>query len=168
MLPIELQEHILSYIHPYDKIYASMTCTLWANILKNQFIKSKKITCCSYDISTYFKLFENTEINWYNGNYPFDLYSNTTQLCSIKMENFDINLLNFLTYLHIKGKFNNPYALLLRYCETDCKLNEYVKYLIGNYCFSVNEKKFNMNIAISNHSLQIAKYLVAMINNTNN
>lgn len=62
MVPIELHEHILSYIDPNDKVYASMTCTLWATILKEQVIRKCKSTNkimshSAYDLYTSMKYF---------------------------------------------------------------------------------------------------------------
>src|ERR1700678_2797813 len=62
-LPKELQDIILGYIDPKDKIYASLTCTLFKNILETQFNTKYKDanhvpTNCAYDLNLYLHKFK--------------------------------------------------------------------------------------------------------------
>ena len=61
-LPKELQEVILGYIDPKDKVYVSRTCTLFKRILETQFNQKYKDanhipTNCSYDLYLYLSKF---------------------------------------------------------------------------------------------------------------
>ena len=61
-VPKEIHEYILQFIDDNDKSCASMTCTLWLNILKDMFFrkynKDTVPTECAYDLYLYLKYFE--------------------------------------------------------------------------------------------------------------
>src|ERR1700678_3184364 len=63
-VPKEIHEYILQFIEDNDKSCASMTCTLWSNILKDMFHKkyNKDIvpTKCAYDLYLYLKHFKSS------------------------------------------------------------------------------------------------------------
>ena len=163
MLPVELQEHILSYLHPYDKIYASMTCTLWANILKNNFTKSKKdiLANCSYDMYMYFKDLDKIDIS--QNRYCNSSYIYITNQKSIYLVNFDINTLNMICHLHIKKK---PFPdiklsiILYNYCKLECTINKYVKHCIKYNKSDIAEMHYIGTVALNNKSYALAEYFL--------
>lgn len=166
MVPIELQEHILSYIDSHDKIYASTTCTLWAKILKDMYIKTNNIIKkCAYDVSMFLKqIGDDNEVKVCANKYMWDFVKTDKTICSIMREGMDINILNLLTSLCIEKKYfcyYQEYNLLLNFCEFQCSINKYVKYLIKNIWKSDYwGSNLFVNMALGHKSFALAKYFI--------
>ena len=130
-LPKELHEYILQFIDNEDKVYASMTCTLWANILKDMFFrkynKNTVPTESAYDLYLYLKYFE----------CPYTLGTTDTHLYIKSLDikiSCTINCLNVLVNYDMcnyerKVLIN---SVILSYCYIDHKpKTEYIKHLVS-------------------------------------
>ena len=143
-IPKEIHEYILQFIDDEDKIYASMTCTLWSNILKDMFHKkyNKYIvpTKCAYDLHLYLKHFKSSHIItvdhvWRRNPNIYIIISNTINCLNVLM-NFGIQgAINNDIHSDLYGTANNIDVLFviheyisLKYCP---KL-EYISYIINN------------------------------------
>src|ERR1700679_224598 len=99
-VPKEIHEYILQFIDNEDKVYASMTCTLWLNILKDMFFrkynKDTVPTECAYDLYLYLKYFECQYTLGSKNTYQYIKPPDIKISCTI-------NCLNVLTIYGIQG-----------------------------------------------------------------
>ena len=172
-LPVELQEVILGYIDPKDKVYASMVCTIWLKIFKTQFNQKYKNadympTDCAYDLQLYFKKFGKLR------NSPVMLKSNRYR----DMRIHDVNIINSFVFYHINNNLmtdKNGSLVLEYYCIKDYVLKlDYIKYLLklpfdydNLLCTSLKHKSFKISKYLLIRGASTHSYINSIIHDKN-
>lgn len=174
LLPYKLQKHVLNYIDPNDKIYASMVCQLWKDILEVEFMRSDMIPNCAYNLSKCMyhdedRVFINFEERGHR-NYIYYEYmdSGFDIICKHKVDNQDVNTLNFLVQVLMDGKMEHSMGyysienLLTNYITIKYTKDKYVKYLLQEFDMYEMYIFMNMNKSLNNKSFQIAEHFLMM------
>src|ERR1700678_3565573 len=104
-LPKELQEVILGYIDPKDKVYAAMACTQFKHILENMFNQKYKNanhipTNCAYDLSLYLSIFTIPDNKYFKFKQSDFYYGDWLIKQSQQIDSTDNNFLNVLVHFN--------------------------------------------------------------------
>src|ERR1700677_4210611 len=169
-LPKELQEVILGYIDPKDKVYVSMACTLFKRILESQFNQKYKNgnslpTECAYDLYLYLCKFGTPDNVYFTQDSQFVSTFNI-----FIINNNDINIANVLAYCKIKNdQFCIDYVSILKeYCKRNyISRPKYIKYFMRKMftqCILI-ERRHKMEklltLSLQHKSFNIINYLLA-------
>ena len=147
-VPKEIHEYILQFIEDEDKIYASMTCTLWSKILEDMFHKkyNKDIvpTKCAYDLYLYLKHFKSslkivTESDRCLVPGIYIVIASTKNCLNVLANHVSQGITNKSNFNWWYGTSNGiSVSSILSGCKIidHCPL-KYMEYLVNNGCFNL-------------------------------
>lgn len=169
----DLQGSILQYVHPQDKIYASVVCKLWRKLLEENFIRMCKTSDIivingSYDLSIAYDYLDDNKIIFKKG---YDLmyfsYHKNGNCITCPIINYDINTLNFIIKIEPDLDYSiNQKVMLTNYCKLNCTLTEYVKeaFQCGYGCSEAE----TINILSKYKKFDLLKYHIVLEGHTSN